>query len=62
MGVGHHDAIVASVSAMGDVGPGAFPTMPDGAKLLYTLEMFLGRIEIYPVLAVLGMIFDRRRR
>ncbi|MBQ9548558.1 MAG: TrkH family potassium uptake protein [Bacteroidales bacterium] len=61
MGVDHHDAVIASVSAMGDLGPGAFSTMPDGAKVLFSFNMFLGRIEIYPVLAVLAMIFDRRR-
>ena len=62
MGVSVHDSVVGTISSMGNLGPGAYATMPDGAKLLSTLEMFLGRIEIYPVLAVVGMVFDRRRR
>ncbi|MCQ2118942.1 MAG: TrkH family potassium uptake protein [Bacteroidales bacterium] len=46
--------------AIGDLGTYAsFSAEPAGAKLLYTLDMFLGRVEIYPVLAVLAMVFSR---
>ena len=31
------------------------------AKLIYTFDMFLGRLEIYPVLIVLSMIFRRQK-
>lgn len=33
---------------------------PVMAKIIYTIDMFLGRVEIYPVLAVLMMITGRR--
>ena len=41
---------------------GSFNGIPMLAKLMLSLDMFLGRIEIYPLLAVAGMIFGRRRR
>ena len=41
---------------------GCYDSAPAMAKLIFSLDMFLGRVEIYPVLAVLGMIFDRRDR
>jgi trk system potassium uptake protein TrkH len=49
--------------ALGDMGSmGSFNAIPVMAKLVYTFDMFLGRIEIYPVLAVVAMIFDKRNR
>jgi Trk-type K+ transport system membrane component len=30
--------------------------------VIYCLDMFLGRVEIYPVLAACGMIFSRAKR
>ena len=70
LGVNDHSSIAASVSSLGNVGPairelgfmGNFDSVPSGAKVLFTIDMFLGRIEIYPVMAVLGMIFDRSGR
>lgn len=35
---------------------------PMAAKIIYTLDMFLGRIEIYPVLAAVSMFFGNDRR
>ena len=69
-GVNNHSAFAASLSSLGTVGPaigelgslGNFNSVPSAAKVLYTADMFLGRVEIYPVLAVVAMIFDRRRR
>lgn len=69
-GLGAEDSFAASVSSLGTVGPaigelgnmGNFNSIPNSAKLLFTIDMFLGRIEIYPVLAVVGMIFDGHRR
>jgi Trk-type K+ transport system membrane component len=29
---------------------------------MYTLDMFLGRVEIYPVLAVVMMVFNRKNK
>lgn len=69
-GLDGSDAFSASVSSLGNVGPaisdlgwmGNFSNVPGPGKLLFTLDMFLGRVEIYPVLAVVAMIFDRRER
>jgi trk system potassium uptake protein TrkH len=33
-----------------------------GAKIMYTVDMFLGRVEMYPILAVFTMIFGRREK
>ena len=62
------NAIAATFTSLSNVGPsigelgtgGNFGGEPTGAKLIYTLDMFLGRVEIYPVLAVLMMIFRRK--
>lgn len=69
-GVGSQSSFAASLSSLSNVGPaigelgslGNFNTLPVAAKTLYTVDMFLGRVEIYPILAVIAMIFDRRRR
>ncbi|MBO4447173.1 MAG: TrkH family potassium uptake protein [Bacteroidales bacterium] len=69
-GVNAHSSIAASISSLGNVGPavqelggfGSFNPLPASAKFLYSFDMFLGRIEIYPVLAVFTMLADRRHR
>ena len=69
-GVNTHSAFAASVSSLANVGPaieelgtmGSFNSLPEPAKLIYTIDMFLGRIEIYPVLAVLSLAFSRKNR
>lgn len=69
-GMNMHGSFAAPVSCLGNVGPairelgmmGNFNGIPDVAKFFCTLDMFLGRVEIYPVLAVFAMIFDGRRR
>ena len=69
-GVNTHSAFAASVSTLTNVGPaleelgtmGSFNSVPDAAKILYTLNMFFGRIEIYPVLAVFAILFSRRNK
>ena len=70
LGVNDHSSFAASVSSLGNIGPairelgfmGNFNCVPSGAKFLFTFDMFLGRVEIYPVLAVFAMIFDRSGR
>ena len=70
VGVDHQNSFIASVTSLGNVGPaygalgtmGSFNSIPLLGKLVFTLDMFLGRIEIYPVLAVVAMIFDKRAR
>ena len=69
-GVGWQNSLAASITSISNVGPalgemgsmGTFNCAPDMAKVVFSLDMFLGRIEIYPVLAVVAMIFDRRNR
>ena len=70
VGVDHQNSFIASVTSLGNVGPaygalgtmGSFNSVPLLGKLVFTVDMFLGRIEIYPVLAVVAMIFDKRAR
>ena len=62
------NAVAATFTSLSNVGPaigelgsfGNFGAEPSGAKIIYTLDMFLGRVEIYPILAVLMMIFRRK--
>ena len=68
LGQSDSDALACSVAALGNVGPaihqygtyGSFNTMPELGKLIMTIDMFLGRVEIYPVLAVFSTLFKRR--
>ncbi len=61
-------AVSGVVASIGSVGPGLgelgcldnYAAQPAMAKLIYTFDMFLGRVEIFPVLVVLSMIFKRR--
>ena len=70
IGVDHQNSFIASVTSLGNVGPaygalgtmGSFNSVPLLGKIVFTVDMFLGRIEIYPVLAVVAMIFDKRAR
>ena len=56
------------IASVGSVGPGLsdigcldnYAAQPDMAKLIYSFDMFLGRVEIYPVLIVISLIFKRR--
>ena len=69
-GVNTHSAFAASISSLGNVGPaieelgtmGSFNSVPSAAKFVYTMDMFLGRVEIYPILAVIGMVFSRKKK
>ena len=68
-GVNTHSSFGASISTLTNVGPalvelgtmGSFNSVPEAAKFIYTLNMFFGRIEIYPILAVLSILFSRKR-
>jgi trk system potassium uptake protein TrkH len=59
-------AFAGSLASLSNVGPaigkmgtlGNFNWVPDSAKVLFTVDMFLGRIEIVPILAVAGMILN----
>jgi trk system potassium uptake protein TrkH len=68
LGVDNRNAFIGTISCLSNVGPsvGALGTFgnyniePAAAKFMYTLNMFLGRVEIYPVFAVVSMIFGRK--
>ena len=63
------DAVSGVIASVGSVGPGIgnlgsfdnYSAQLASAKLIYTFDMFLGRLEIYPVLIVLSMIFRRQK-
>ena len=61
------EAVSGVIASLGSVGPGLgelgamdnFSAEPAMSKFVYAFDMFLGRVEIYPVLVVLSMIFNR---
>ena len=61
-------ALTGSVATLGNVGPslgsigsfGNYNAEPAGIKLVFSANMLLGRVEIYPVLAVFATIFNRK--
>ena len=67
-GVELSEAFSGSVASLGNVGPGTgvlgtmgnYGAQPIAAKIIYTLDMFLGRVEIFPLMIVISMIFSRR--
>ena len=69
-GVDNKNAIMGTLSCLDNVGPavgslgtfGNYGMEPVMAKVMYTIDMFMGRVEIYPVLAVASFIFTRRKR
>ena len=63
------EAVSGVIASVGSVGPGLgelgcldnYSAQPAMAKFIYAFDMFLGRVEIYPVLVVISMIFRRSR-
>lgn len=66
-GSGATEAVSGVIASIGSVGPGLgelgamdnFSAEPSLSKFVYAFDMFLGRVEIYPVLVVLSMMFNR---
>ena len=61
------DATSTAIASIGNVGISAFGSgnigsMPLVSKLFCCFNMFLGRVEIYPVLIVFYLIFNRKAR
>ncbi len=62
-------AISGVIASVGSVGPGLgelgcldnYSAQPVAAKLIFTFDMFLGRVEIYPILVAFSLIFRRNR-
>lgn len=67
MGIGFSESVTASISSIANAGPGIgscgtmgnFGSFPAMGKFLLTLEMFMGRIEIFSLL-VLFQLFRRK--
>lgn len=63
------EAVSGVIASVGSVGPGLgelggldnYSLQPAMAKFIYSFDMFLGRVEIYPVLVAVSMIFRRNR-
>ncbi len=68
-GVGIGEAISGTMSSLGNAGPGIgqlgtmgnYAAMPDAVKIVFSLDMFLGRVEIFPIFIVISMIVDRHK-
>lgn len=60
-------ALTGSLASLSNVGPsigtigamGNYNAEPGALKFIFTADMFMGRVEIYPVLAVFSSIFRR---
>lgn len=69
-GIGGEEAMMGTLSSLANIGPavgeigtfGNYGAQPDFAKLVYTLDMFLGRVEIYPLLAIGSLLFGHSKR
>ena len=67
-GVDIAEAFSGTLASLGNVGPGLgtlgtmgnYASQPEVAKFIYTMDMFLGRLEIFPVLVVMSLIFKKR--
>lgn len=63
-------ALTGSVASLSNVGPslgsigsmGNYNAEPGALKFIFSADMFLGRVEIYPVFAVLSSIFKNQGR
>ena len=61
-------ALVGSLASLANVGPsigtigamGNYNAEPGIIKFIFSVDMFLGRVEIYPVFAVISSIFVRK--
>ena len=60
-------ALLGSIASLTNVGPslgtigsfGNYNAEPNTLKFIFSMDMFLGRVEIYPLLAVLASLFHR---
>jgi trk system potassium uptake protein TrkH len=63
------DAFSGTIASLGNVGPGIgqigtmgnYSEFPSIAKFIFTIDMFLGRVEIFPILIVFSMIGNRQK-
>lgn len=65
----NNNAPMGLISCLGNVGASVgglgswsnFGSEPEMSKLVYTVAMFLGRVEIYPILTVISLLFSVRK-
>lgn len=63
-------ALATTISSVSNVGPsigtvgtfGNYNMVPSAVKIVLSLDMFLGRVEIYPVFAFFLMLFGKREK
>ena len=68
-GVDVGEAFSGSLSSLGNVGPGIgelgtmgnYAGLPASVKLLFSFDMFLGRIEIFPMFIVMSMLLKNSK-
>lgn len=68
-GIDVSEAFSGTLATLGNVGPatgtlgtmGNYSALPSAAKFVFTINMFIGRLEIFPVLIVISMIFKREK-
>ena len=68
-GVEIGEAFSGVLASIGNVGPGIgslgtmgnYAAQPEAAKFIYTLDMFMGRLEIFPILIVITLLFKKER-
>ena len=68
LGDPNQHAVLGAVASLTNVGPslgsigslGNFNAEPTALKIIFTFDMFLGRVEIYPVFAVFASLFRHR--
>ena len=61
-------AFSGTLSSLGNVGPGTgalgtmgnYSQLPSVVKFIFTFDMFLGRVEIFPLLIVTSMLWNRK--
>ena len=68
-GVDVAEAVSGALSSLGNAGPaldsissmGNYSAQPTLAKIIYSADMILGRLEIYPVFIVISLMFRRAK-
>jgi len=69
-GVDSENAFISSVASLGNIGPalgrcgtlGSYDSMNVISKLTLVADMFLGRVEIYPIIAAFSLMFSFKKK